>query len=150
VQLSTRPCSGSWNATVVTKDPPQYDLTRTSASGSWNKVAISETKCRLVDTGSGNCWAANPSPVDTHWFNSSCNTFDALTVGVDRNTVGSYYNWDFMLDNLQTNVTQSVRIRLVHSIGVVTSWAHSDSGEWSTLIYGSFYEQGSNTCFSNF
>jgi hypothetical protein len=60
------------------------------------------------------------------------------------------YNWDFGLDSQRTNVTQSVRIQLVHSIGVVTSWAHADSGEASSLIYGSFYEAGHNTCFSIF
>jgi hypothetical protein len=54
------------------------------------------------------------------------------------------------VDSLRTDVTQSVRIRLEHSIGVVASFSHSDSGEGAFLIYGSFYEAGDNTCFYGF
>lgn len=144
------PCNGSWTATVTTYDPAFVGLTETTADGSWLKVSISETKCRLMDAGTGGCWAANPSSLGTHWFQSSCAFFDARTFGVDYNSTGSYYNWDFGLDSLRTDVTQSVRIRLEHSIGVVASFSHTDSGEWSYLIYGSFYEAGDNTCFYGF
>jgi hypothetical protein len=54
------PCNGSWTATVTTYDPVFVALTETTADGSWLKVSISETKCRLQDAGTGHCWAANP------------------------------------------------------------------------------------------
>ena len=133
---------------MTTLDPVYEQLTRTHAGGTWNKVAISETRCRLIDAGSGGCWAANPSAFNTHWFASSCSYYDALSTGVDYNAIGNYYNWDFLLPNLRTDVTQSVRIRLVHGTGVAVSFSHVDSGEASSLIYGSYYQTGTNTCFS--
>lgn len=140
------PCEGAWTASVTTYDPIFLPLTETTGSANWHYVDVTDV-CKLISGGSPSCWAANPSALGTHWFNSSCFGFNANPFGVDYNAGGFYFNWDFGLNTLRTDVSQSVRIELRHSIGVITSFAHADSGEFSALIYGSFFQSGFNTCF---
>lgn len=140
------PCEGSWTASVTTYDPIFLPLTETIGVANWHYVDTPGV-CKLISSGSPVCWAANPSALGTHWFNSACVGFNAEPFGVDYNTGGTYFNWDFGLNTLRTDVGQTVRIHLQHSIGVITSWSHTDGGEFAALIFGSFYQSGFNTCF---
>jgi hypothetical protein len=136
------PCNGEWTSTLETWDPALITLTRTTASGSWYEYGAAV--CRLHASGAGTCWSANPSALGTHWFTSNCGWTSPTTL-VDINVVGSYYNYDFGLPSLITNVTQNVRIRLINGISI--TFSHNDSGEFSSLLFGVYWQQGHNTCF---
>lgn len=140
-------CSGNWTAKVTTYDPVYVELTSTSAFGWWDRYTL--RWCVWKSGGVNSCWAANPSPLNTHWYIQSCSASgpygDELSFNYTAN--GSYINWDFLLDSQATTVSQSVNIRLTRGIGVGTSWYHVDAGEASALIFGSFTQSGRNTCF---
>lgn len=145
---ATNPCSGSWTARVTTYDPIAVALTETIAAANWRQAATGPETCKLLASGTKACWSAHPSSLGTHWFISGCSISNHDPLGVDYSVGGSYYNWDFGFDSEYTFVTQNVRIQLRHGIGVVTSYQHNDDGEGASLIFGSFYESGGNTCFN--
>lgn len=140
-------CSGSWSARVTTYDPIYVSLTETSAFSDWGTLQL--RYCKWMKTGFNGCWAANPSSLGTHWYVSSCGRQGPYggDYSYDFTALGSYYNYDFGLNSLITTVSQNIRIRLQGSIGVVTSWNHTDGGEFSYLIFGSYQQSGQNTCF---
>ncbi len=140
-------CSGSWSASVTTFDPIYVSLTETSSYSNWERYTLKTCKWRAF--GVNGCWAANPSAAGTHWYVSSCGKSGPVTsdLAYDFTALGSYYNYDFGLDSQITQVSQSVRTQLKLGIGVVTSWSHVDGGEFSYLIFGSFSQTGTNTCF---
>lgn len=140
-------CSGGWTARVTTYDPIYVSLTETTAHSNWGTIQV--RTCKWYRTGLNGCWAANPSSLGTHWYVSSCGKQGPSggDYGYDFTALGSYYNYDFGLNSLMTTVSQYVRIRLAGYLGVVTSWNHTDGGEFSYLIFGSFQQSGQNTCF---
>lgn len=140
-------CSGSWTIELETLDPIFVELTRTTNRGNWREGGI--CTCRWTYGGSKSCWAANPSSLGTHWFVTSCSQVGPISIYRDfyQRVNGSSFNDDFGLNSLRTWVSQSLTLELIPLLGVSWSFSHSDSGEGSLLIFGSFSTAGSNTCF---
>ena len=101
--------------------------------------------CGWFSSSNGSCWAANPSPLDTHWYVNTCGYYNKT--GGGGNASGSYYNYDFLDDQVATYVSQMADITLLSGVGAVWGWDHTDWGEASYLIHGSLTVTGSNTCF---
>ncbi len=137
-------CHGSWTVTVSTLDPVFVKLTETRVTGTWGEFGFLPPCPRWREFGFGNCWAANPSSLGTHWFVNSCSV---LGPGTNITNTASYWNYDFGFDNLRTDVFQTANVRWNPGIGVGIGWSHQDFGEGSFLIYGSLSHSGSNNCF---
>jgi hypothetical protein len=133
------PCTGNWSAVLTTLDPLFIALTRTAGDIEWTSVT---SGCKIQSQGLGACWAANPSPlVGTHWYVSGC-LWNSPSSQVNLSVAGQFYNWDFLDDNKSTWVTQFLNVRLSHSLGVIATFDHHDSGEAHQLIYGSAWQSG--------
>lgn len=91
----SNPCSGAWTASLTTYDLVNEPLTITVGSANWHQADVGGA-CKLLDSNSRSCWAANPSFLNTHWFTSGCSSSQTDPFGVDFNVSGSYYNWDFV------------------------------------------------------
>ncbi len=140
-------CGGYWTVSIKTLDPLLYELTNTTANASWSAYEDSGG-CQWSAPLSGTCWGANPSPLNTHWFISSCQKFPSSSyLNLDLTVVGNYYNWDFGNPSQATYVTQTARISLATGIGVSIDWSHYESGEYSSLAFGWFSQNGTNNCF---
>ncbi len=129
---------GNWQGRVrvQTKDPAFIVLTETTARVSWSVSAGGTVTWTSYSDG---CWAANPSSLGTHWYNSSCSGGSAYynsNRACNANT-GSYYNYDFVDPNAGTFVTDSDWLCGRNDAIFDYNWSHSDSGEGAILIYGS-------------
>lgn len=143
-------CNGYATGSIDTLDPVQCVLTTTTANGSWQNASRipPQSGCRWIVSGSKSCYAASPSCAGTHWTKSSCQLIGPSggSFFFEDTAVGNYYNYDFMNPSLRTDVYQAVTIDF-NSGYVSFTFNHSDSGEGSSLIYGSYYHSEFNTCF---
>ncbi|MCZ7355779.1 MAG: hypothetical protein O8C65_02500 [Candidatus Methanoperedens sp.] len=99
---------GTWLATIqmITKDPALWDLAKTTHTLTWtvNPSGTVTYKGRI-----DSCWAANPSPLNTHWYVDSCNFQGSYLYSADYTALFStvdnkFHNWDFMNQNQATYV----------------------------------------------
>jgi hypothetical protein len=87
-----------------TEDPANWALCETTFSLSWNSTLTGTS--RWLTT-----WAANPTPLNTHWYLSS-SSLGPIYVGlgqVSSSGTASYYNYDF-LTPLRTDVRHDLSI----------------------------------------
>lgn len=137
--ISAQISTGYYTARVQvrTYDPIFIKLTETSNTLDWYTYSNG-----TVDwvSYSLSWWAANPSPLDTHWYISSTSHDGpyplAANTQVYHNMSGSYYNYDFVFDDLGTFVTQTAGITGNNNATFYYNWSHNDSGEGSLLITG--------------
>lgn len=135
-ELKVSPGNWQGRVRVQTKDPAFIVLTETTAQVSWSVAANGTVTWTSYSDG---CWAANPSALGTHWYNSSCSLGAAYynsNRACNANT-GSYYNYDFVDPNAGTFVTDSDWLCGRNDAIFDYNWSHSDSGEGALLIYGS-------------
>ncbi len=130
---------GEWwgSVSVYTRDPPQAILTWTYTKLDWTVFGDGTVDWNFTDDG---CWAANPSPFDTHWFIDSCYYgavwFAAGYTQVCHDHSGSYYNTDFGDPNQRTDVDQWAQMCGRNDGYFDYWWSHIDSGEYAEIIYG--------------
>lgn len=132
---------GKWwgSVTVFTRDPPQLILTQTYTKLAWTVFYSGTVDWNYWDDS---CWAANPSPPpgNIHWFISSCRYggvwYMANYTQVCHDHSGGYYNYDFADPRLRTDVSQWAQICGKNDGYFNYWWNHTDSGEYSSLIYG--------------
>lgn len=136
-EIAHRP--GRWwgSVSVFTRDPPQLILTQTYSKLDWTVYSNGTVNWNYYDDS---CWAANPSSVGTHWFVRSCWYGSVWRTNgntqVCHNHDGSYYNYDFGNPGLRTDVYQWTQICGRNDGYFNYWWNHTDSGEYSSLIYG--------------
>jgi hypothetical protein len=120
-----------------TYDPAFLRLTESSNYLQWSVHHDGTVRWDVRRYG---CWAANPSPLDTHWYVRYCSAnwpyYNWNYTTVTSIASGGYINWDFGINSLATYVDQWSRIEALNNGYYRYSWRHSDSGEFSTLIYG--------------
>lgn len=136
--VQTKISPGTWQGKVrvQTKDPAFIVLTETTVQVTWKVVASGTVTWLSYSDG---CWAANPSALGTHWYNSSC-SLGAAYYNSNRacnSNTGSYYNYDFLDASQGTFATDSDWLCGRNDATFDYNWSHNDSGEASLLIYGS-------------
>lgn len=132
--LTTSTSTYMGRVAVLTEDPPDWELARTKHGLYWTSDGTTVSYYnRELD-----CWAANPSPIDTHWYVSSCKYTDLKTIDGGRTIVSSasssYYNYDFMDDSLRTDVTHEISIHGYKSGSFDYYWDFTESGESSSFL----------------
>lgn len=124
------------------RDPAWFKLTETSNYLRWEVFGNGTVTWRNYSEG---CWAANPSPIQTHWFVNWCSHpapfYENGNTNVLHQAAGAYYNWDFENNNEQTTVTQSSLIRGKNDATYTYTWSHVDGGEAAGLLVGSVVVQ---------
>lgn len=126
-------------------------MTATSLMGNWRRMYDHVNQgCKWTGGGTAGCGAANPSALGTHWFKTSCSLggptlSDGFFLATAR---GKYFNWDFGLNTLRTDVDTWVELSLNPGTGVSWNFTHTATGEFSFLLTGHLnISSGSNTCF---
>lgn len=119
---------------IVSEDPPDWDLAETKHGLYWT---ASGTSAYFHDREL-NCWAANPSPIDTHWYKSSCKYTGLSTIDGGRtitsSAYASYYNYDFWENDKRTDITHDITIHGYYSGGFDYYWDFTETGEGSYLL----------------
>lgn len=127
--------SQSAEVTVLTQDPVFIDVAESTLTLNWY-VAASGTVQYL--SRNKTAWAANPSPLDTHWFVDQQYFSGAGGVqygyATSGNLITKFHNCDFGLDSKCTYVSHSSRI---HGYSSKFQWfvSSSASGEFSYLLF---------------
>lgn len=85
------------------------------------------------------CWGANPSPLGTNWFVTSCSSaspyYAASNTKVYNAAFGNYQNWDFGNNSVDTNVSHWSLLGGQNNSSYTYSWSASDWGEGSGLLW---------------
>ena len=94
---------------MLTEDPPGWDICYTKAILYWYEA----NDYAIYDNGGAATWAANPSPIDTHWYVDLQQTWrddDTWGGGVGQKAIGSFSNSDFQEDDEYTYVDHEVTV----------------------------------------
>lgn len=78
--------------------------------------------------------------LDTHWFVDGAwyyyPSYQNTNKQVNSGVAGSYYNYDFGLNNLRTDSdTEAFMVGQTTNV-VLYDWSHQASGEWSVFLHG--------------
>ncbi len=125
---------------LQTKDPAFITLNETTDYLRW-KVNDNGTVTYLAWDDS--CWAANPSPVGTHWYCEWCTNdppwyeYYGHHEAVYNTASGHYINWDFGDPNLSTEVYHSITIKGKNDGNFVYWISYTDWGEYAWLLHHS-------------
>lgn len=113
-------------------------------------MPLGQLDCVWRGSGSSACWAASPSGLGTHWLTSSCipGPLQTSYYFYDNKSTGSYYNWDWLNNNLATYVYQTVEVTLHGTPFTYTDIYinHTDSGESAINISGYLVPNVSSNC----
>lgn len=123
-------------ARVQTKDPVNILLAETMTSLTWSTSSTGTVTGISPSTDS--CWAANPSSLGTHWFNSYC-AYGALYLSSGRvcnSNSGDYYNYDFVFPDWITTASHYVYVCGRNDGTYNYNFTYTDGGEGSLLITG--------------
>ena len=86
------------------------------------------------------CWAANPTPVGTHWYVSSCSNSNPYYTSGQTNVIneasGNYYNWDWGDDSEATYVSHFIKATGKNNGTYSYTATYSDSGEDANFLSG--------------
>jgi hypothetical protein len=130
---------GYWSGRVrlQTKDPVLIVLAETTTQLTWYTYSSGSV---VWTSYSDACWAANPSSLGTHWYNSYCaygGPWYSGSTNVCNDNSGNYYNWDFGVSSWRTDASHFVQLCGRNDAYFNYWWSHTDSGEGSWLIFGS-------------
>jgi hypothetical protein len=144
-------CSGYANAQVIARDPILIELAKTTAIGNWANVDVRlpVPGCKWTKSGSIACEPRNPTPIlNTHWFTSTCQKIGPFSSPFyfQETATANYYNWDFLSNNLRTDITQTVTIEFDAPLFTMV-WGHQDSGESAITIFGTAGYTIQDTCW---
>jgi len=132
---------GTYYASVAlaTQDLPQITLAYTNNYLSW-RVNSNGSVSYVADRN--DCWAANPSPLGTHWYISSCYENLWNDGRLNHFVNANYYNHDFGLKNLATYVWHTSTIRGRNDGWFEYHWNYNHWGEFSWLLDIDVYING--------
>ena len=118
-----------------TKDPAWLTLATTTNFLRWNYNGSTVQWTEYNDA----CWAANPSPANTHWFTTFCSnnspTYFNANSEVCNWAIGDYINWDFGNADQSTESYHWIKICGTNSGNYTYQTSYWDAGEASWLIF---------------
>lgn len=119
-------------ATYTTYDPISVALNRSRHELTWGGNASDAWKVSRNATA----WAANPSPLGTHWYIVT-NKYEGYVDGgkyINSSSYHSYYNMDFGSKSKRTDVWHRLNVRGEHSGYATITVERGKSGEGSSLL----------------
>ncbi|MFC9712425.1 hypothetical protein ACFTRD_30325 [Paenibacillus sp. NPDC056933] len=108
-EYSIKPFAPIWSKQVklLTYDPVGWEICYSKAILYW----YMQNDYAIYSNGGSATWAANPSPIDTHWYVDSEQTRRKdKPAAVGQETVANFSNYDFLNDNLYTYVNHNVSV----------------------------------------
>lgn len=130
---------GQARVRVVGKDPVLMVVNETTNYLYWHRFDDGTVKAISYNDL---CYAANPTPIGTHWFTTNCPVSLPWNNGpaqVVNNANGEYINWDFWLDTSSTSMTHFSQIVGLHNGTFNYSWSWNAWGEASDLLHATLY-----------
>lgn len=140
-------CYGAGSSRAITWDPAYIQLTHSDIDINWAREDT-PTGCRWTARGRGQCWAANPSELGTHWFVSSCQRSPVISAEMYARgeTFGQFFNDDFGDDDERTWVNNRAIVEFTGS-AVVHVFQFASWGEWSWFLDATVAGSSHNTCW---
>ena len=121
------------SAAVLTEDPPDWDLCQTTMTLYW----YTDYTARSY----GSPWAANPTPINTHWYIGSYHIDPVSTSPyATGHSAARYYNWDFVDPTRSTTVHHDLYIYgYYNGERTVNGYAEVSGEFWWLLHYHVYY-----------
>lgn len=141
-----RLCNGNGFSRAITWDPAYYQLTNTDNTLDWSRDD-SPTGCKWNARQTKNCWAANPSPLNTHWVIEAC-IFGPLSKSemyASGMTQGAFHNDDF-LDPSQRTWVRNNALTEFNGSTVIHGYQFYAWGEASSLLSATVAGAHYNNC----
>lgn len=135
VQASSIDGTGWARVQLNTKDPALLTLATTTNLLQWTYNGSTVGYVWHTDM----CWAANPSPLNTHWYKTFCSNNAPTNSNNNRDicnwAIGDYKNWDFGNVNLTTEAHHWTKLCGQSSGKYTYEIQYWDAGEFSAIIY---------------
>lgn len=139
-------CYGAGSSRAITWDPAYIQLTHSDIDINWSRVDT-PTGCRWTGSRRGQCWAANPSELGTHWFVGACAPGPIVLseLYASSDTYGHFYNDDFGNDSQRTYVNNRAWVEL-NGAFVSHGYTFESWGEWHWFLDATVAGSSHNNC----